>query len=269
MVRVPPVNSSDKIMAGTVAILPVRPAFRREFLDFERGIRMGGLEPNERITQIVKAHLVARHGQPFIIDKWGRGRFWRWICWLPRAGRDSKPRSSAYNFSCAKFFLSLFPGEGELAAGLQIERAALRRGRGRADEVYLEDDWDWHRLVAGLRKGTALEAELARLVGREGFTATAGPFSDMTTFRGRRWGGVAAIRRACTRIPATEWGGFQLYYPMCEKDVREMSGEEIVAAILAVFDEVAPAMNLIMQEPHLRGISSASGIGSKCSRKPP
>jgi hypothetical protein len=56
---------------------------------------------------------------------------------------------------------------------------------------------------------------------------------------------------------------------MCEKDVREMSGAEIVAAILAVFDEVAPAMNLIMQEPHLRGISSASEIGSKCSRKPP
>jgi len=249
--------------------LAVRPAFRREFLDFERGIRMGGLEPNERITQIVKAHLVARHGQPFIIDKWGRGRFWRWICWLPRANRDLKPRSSGYNFSCAKFFLSLFPGEGELAAGLQVERAALRRGRGRADEVYLEDDWDWHRLLAGLCKGAALEAELARLVGREGFTATAGPFSDMTTFRGRRWGGVAAIRRACGRIPATEWGGFQLYYPMCEKDVREMSGAEIVAAILAVFDEVAPAMNLIMQEPHLRGISSASGIGSKCSRKPP
>jgi hypothetical protein len=80
---------------------------------------------------------------------------------------------------------------------------------------------------------------------------------------------VAAVRRACTRIPATEWGGFQLYYPMCEKDVREMSGAEIVAAILAVFDEVAPAMNLIMQEPHLRGVFSASGIGSKCSRKPP
>ena len=54
--------------------LAVRPAFRREFLDFEHGIRMGGLEPNERITQIIKAHLVARHGQLFIIDKWGGGR---------------------------------------------------------------------------------------------------------------------------------------------------------------------------------------------------
>jgi len=245
------VTSARQQRVAPESSLPVRPAFRREFLDFERGIRMGGLEPNERITQIVKAHLVARHGQPFIIDKWGRGRFWRWICWLPRANRDSKPRSSGYNFSCAKFFLSLFPDEKELAAGLQVERAALRRGRGRADEVYLEDDWDWHRLLAGLRKGTALEGELARLVGREGFTATAGPFSDMTTFRGRRGGGVAAIRRACTCIPAAEWGGFQLYYPMCEKDVREMSGVEIVAAVLAIFDEVTPDMNLVMQEPYL------------------
>jgi hypothetical protein len=39
---------------------------------------------------------------------------------------------------------------------------------------------------------------------------------------------------------------------MCEKDVRETSGAETVAAILAVFDEVAPAMNLIMQELHLK-----------------
>ena len=235
-------------------------AFRREFLDFERGIRMGGLEPNERITQIVKAHLVARHGQPFIIDKWGRGRFWRWICWLPRANRDSKPRSSGYNFSCAKFFLSLFPGEGELAAGLQIERAAVRRGRGRADEVYLEDDWDWHRVLAGLRKGMPLEVELKRLVGREGFVATAGPFSDMTTFRGRRWGGVAAVRRACGRIPAVEWGGFQLYYPMREKEVRAMSGAEIVAAVLAIFGEIVPSMNLVMQDPCL--VAEPSHLGS-------
>ena len=68
----------------------------------------------------------------------------------------------------------------------------------------------------------------------------------------RRAGGVAAIRRACTRIPATEWGGFQLYYPMCEKDVREMSGGEIVAAVLVIFDEVVPAMNLVQSAPWLK-----------------
>ena len=69
--------------------LPIRPAFKREFVDVERGIRVGNLEPHERITQIVKAHLTARHRQKFVIDKWGRGVWWRWICWLPRAGRDA------------------------------------------------------------------------------------------------------------------------------------------------------------------------------------
>ena len=73
--------------------LPVRPAFKREFLDFERGIRMGGLEPHERITQIVKARLVEKHGRDLVIDKWGRGRFWQWICWIVRENRDSKPIS--------------------------------------------------------------------------------------------------------------------------------------------------------------------------------
>jgi len=110
--------------------LGVCPAFKRSFLDFERGIRMGRLEPNERITQIVKAHLVARHNQPFVIDKWGRGRWWRWICWLPRANRDAKPISSGYNFSCAKFFLSVDAGDRCLQAGLQIERASVHPGRG-------------------------------------------------------------------------------------------------------------------------------------------
>jgi len=232
--------------------LPVKPAFRREFLDFERGIRMGGLEPNERITQIVKGALLARHGQEFIIDKWGRGRYWRWICWLPRASREAKPLSSGYNFSCAKFFISLDLEDETLDSGLQIERASVRRGRAAADEVYLEDDWDWHRLLNGLRKGGPLEAELKRLVGREGFTATAGPFSKMAVFKGRTWGGVAKVRRACSTIPDGEWGGFQLFYPIPRKEIAEMSGGEIVAAILAIFDEVTPTMNLVMSTPCLK-----------------
>jgi len=258
----PQLNSSARRAPKELPV-PVRPAFKREFVDLDRGIRMGRLEPNERITQIVKAHLVGKHGQDFVIDKWGRGRFWRWISWLPRANRDAKPRSSSYSFSCAKFFLSVDSDDRCLQAGLQIERACVRRGRGSADEVYLADDWDWHRLVKGLRKGTPLEAELARLVGREGFHATAGPFSDMTVFSGRRWGGVAAVRRACGRIPANEWGGFQLYYPIPEKELDAMPGGEIVAAVLAIFDEVAPAMNLVQSVPCLvlppRRLSAARG----------
>jgi hypothetical protein len=231
----------------------VRPAFKREFLDFERGIRMGNLEPHERITQIIKYHLVNRYGQDFIIDKWGRGAYWQWICWIVRANRDSKPLSGGLSFSCAKFFISLDRDGRQLQSGLQIERATVRRASGPADDVCLADDWDFHRLVKGLTRGTPLEAELRRLLTVEGFTAhVGGTHSGESTFRGRRWGGVAAIRRACRTIPDDAWGWFQLYYRIPEKELDEMSGSEIVAAILAIFDEVTGAMNVVMQQPYLK-----------------
>jgi len=236
----------------TVPPLPVRPAFKREFLDFERGIRMGNLEPHERITQIIKYHLMERHRQDFIIDKWGRGVYCQWICWVVRADREAKPISSGYNFSCAKFFISLDREDRSLQAGMQIERAYLRRGRGPVDEVYAEEDWDFYRLLKGLRKGSPLEKELRRLVEVEGFTAhVGGTASKEHAFRGRKWGGAAAIRRACEAVPDDAWGWFQLYYAIPEKELKEMDGSEIVAAILAIFNEVTPAMNRVMAGPFL------------------
>jgi len=233
--------------------LPVRPAFKREFLDFERGIRMGGLEPHERITQIIKYHLVRKHSRDFLIDKWGRGRYWQWICWIVRADRDAKPISGGYNFGCAKFFVSLERDDRTFQAGLQIERARLRgRRRVPADEVCAEEDWDFFRLVRNLKKGGPLEAELERLVRKEGFTVhVGGSGADGATFRRRQWRGAVAVRRACEAIPGDAWGWFQAYYAIPEKELQEMDGGEIVAAVLAVFNEVAPAMNLVMSEPFL------------------
>jgi hypothetical protein len=232
--------------------LPVHPAFKREFLDFERGIRMGGLEPNERITQIIKYQLVSKHHQDFVIDKWGRGRFWQWICWITRANRDSKPISGGLSFASAKFFISLDSEPRRLTAGLQIERARLRPPRGgKPDEVCAAEDWDFYRLVDGLKAGSPIDGELRRLVMREGFTVHVGGDGDGLTVRGRRWDGAAAVCRACRRIPADAWGWFQAYYPIPEKELTAMSGSEIVAAIVAVFDELTPLMNLITPEPYL------------------
>jgi hypothetical protein len=233
--------------------LPVRPAFKREFLDFEHGIRMGGLEPHERITQIVKARLMEKYGQDLVIDKWGRGRFWQWICWIVRANRDSKPTSGGLSFASAKFFISLERDDRTLDAGLQIERGRLRTGRRKPGEVYAADDWDFFRLVKDLRTGTPLADELDRLIRVEGFTANVGgSWQASHTFRGKRWGGPAAVRRACESIPPDAWGWFQVCYPTPEKELAEMDGGEIGATILAIFDELAPLMNLVMDKPYLR-----------------
>jgi hypothetical protein len=213
---------------------------------------MGGLEPNERITQIIKYQLVSKHHQDFVIDKWGRGRFWQWICWITRANRDAKPISGGLSFAAAKFFVSLESDERQLTAGLQIERARLRPARGgKPDEVYAAEDWDFYRLVKGLRKGSPLESELRRLVTAEGFTVHVGGAGDGLTIRGRRWSGPGPITRACRKIPAEAWGWFQAYYPIAEKELAAMSGSEIVAAIVAVFDELTPLMNRITVEPYL------------------
>lgn len=225
-----------------------RGAFRSEYLDFERGIRIGHLDPEERITQIIKNRLTERHGARMICDRWGRGVYWQWICWVPEPNRKAKPLSSRYNFSSAKFFVSIDREERIFQSGMQIERAPRK-----PDEddraVPLEKDWDWHVLLRALR-APALPRELRRLL-NEGFRIRVGGFSSLLEYERRNWD-VDACRRKAQRFSPREWGGFQLFWPMTAAEVRETPGSEIIEAILAVFDEVTPAMNLCMYSPCLR-----------------
>src|SRR5206468_11283730 len=73
-----PAQSKDWLplaRAGTPAAeLPTGEAFRREWIDFRHGIRVGNLEPHERITQILKFHLETKYRTPFVTDRWGRDR---------------------------------------------------------------------------------------------------------------------------------------------------------------------------------------------------
>ena len=72
--------------------------FRPEFLDFQRGIRVGNLEERERITRILKIALESRYGEDFVTERWGRGVFWRWIGFrlrVPTAPPSRSPRKSA------------------------------------------------------------------------------------------------------------------------------------------------------------------------------
>jgi hypothetical protein len=227
----------------TAGELPTGEAFRREWIDFQHGIRVGNLEPHERITQILKFHLESRYHTPFVTDRWGRGVFWQWICWLPRANREAKPVSHDVNFGCAKLFISVEQEKKIFKSGLQIER-----GYAQGPEPYpgclLKPDWDWHRLV---KFPGQLDAELRRLIQREGFVAEIGEWETNAVFTKQNFKSSRQIRAVLANYPRREWVGFQLYYPTPEREVRACTGYELVQSICGVFKEVTPAMNCCMQ----------------------
>jgi hypothetical protein len=234
--------------------------FRPEFLDFRRGIHVGNLEENERITRILKLALEARYQQPFVTERWGRGVYWQWIGYLPRANRAVKPISSHVSFGCAKFFLTVDTEERVFKCGLQIERGYVKAPR-EYRECELRGDWDWHRLLKALKPHGPMERELKRLVAREGFMLQAGSWeAEPGQFAKASFPSMGKLRRVLATAPKSHWAGFQLYYPMSESEVRSATGVDLVESILAVFREVTPAMNLSMQIqlPDYRESGSAS-----------
>jgi hypothetical protein len=222
--------------------------FQSSFIDFRRGIRVGRLDRWERITQILKALLVSRHGVEMVCDRWGRGVYWQWICWVPKPNRDAKPVSSAYNFSSVKFFVAVDREDLVFQSGMQIERAPIKPGK---DDwgVKVQRDWDWHVMLKALGQD-ALPRAIRRLL-REGFRVRVGPFSELREYSAKTWD-AAACRRIAQRFAAHEWGGLQLFWPMPASEVESASGADIIQAVTAVFDEVAPAMNLCMYAPCLK-----------------
>ena len=146
-----------------------------------RGIRVGNLEPHERITRILKSGLEARYQQEFVTERWGRGVFWQWIGFLTRANRSAKPKSSHVSFGCSKFFIMVDTDGRRFECGLQIERGYVRAPR-EMRECQLRSDWDWQRLVAGLTPRALLMRELKRLTDDE-FEIQAGSWSEPHVFR--------------------------------------------------------------------------------------
>lgn len=219
-------------------------AFRIEWIDPHKGIRVGHLQPDERITQIIRAYLAGRYAQPFVIDKWGRGSYWRWICWVPRANRQAKTLSAGGNWSSAKFCISMFPGEKETTCGLLVERG-WTTGQPPFPGCRLQDDWDWHRLLRQLRSGTRLAAEVARLLREDGFQA----WVPDKTFTADTYKSPAQLRRAIAALPGDDWAGFQLHYAFPLAEVRRMTGPQFIEAVCAVFDELTEAINAVLEVP--------------------
>jgi hypothetical protein len=237
-----PLSRPQKVAAE----LPTGEAFRPEWIDFDKGIRVGNLEPHERITRILKYRLETEYRMDFVTDRWGRGVYWAWICWLPRADREAKPLSSSTNFGCAKFFISKERTARVFQCGLQVERGYVS-GSPMMERARLQKDWDWHRLMKLCAKGTSLDAELGRLVRREGFTIRVEGDGSSATFTGKGFAHAGQIKDAARKASPGQWAGFQLYYPMAEAEVKSSSGYELVQAVMGAFAEVVPAMNMCMQ----------------------
>lgn len=220
-------------------------AFRPEFLDFERGIRVGKLADSERITRILKLALEARFGEPFIIEKYGRGRYWQWIGLLPKANRLAKPLSAEVSFGCAKFFVMVDTDDQLFKCGMQVERGYLRAPAGRK-AWQLKPDWDWNRLLQAIHPRSPFLAGLRRLVA-DGFRVHAGTWEEPVEFRSPRQLQPGALKAALEKAAPNHWAGFQVYYPMTEQEVRSSTGADLIEAMMAIFDEVTPLMNQCMQ----------------------
>ena len=220
--------------------------FQPDYLDFQKGIRVGNLNDNQRITRILKISLEARYQEQFVTERFGRGVYWQWIGFLPRANRSAKPVSSKVSFGCSKFYVTIDTEERLFKCGFSVERGMIRPP---ADfpKIQLKEDWDWHRLIKSLKPGGAMERELKRLISREGFRVDAGNWENRKVVTRNRFPGMISLRKALESALEAEWAGFSVYYPMSEKDVRSSSGLDLIESMMAVFEELTPAMNLCMQ----------------------
>ena len=220
--------------------------FLDEYLDFQRGIRVGNLEDNQRITRILKLALEARYQEEFVTERFGRGVYWQWIGFVSRSNRSAKPVSSKVSFGCSKFFLTIDMEEALFKCGFSVERGMIDPP---ADfpKIQLRPDWDWHRLLAALKKAGPMERELKRLVTREGFRIDAGNWETRHTVDRSDFPEMANLKKSLSNASPASWAGFQVYYPMSEKEVHASTGVDLIESMMAVFEEVTPAMNLCMQ----------------------
>ena len=221
--------------------------FQSSFLDFHRGIRVGNLGDHERITRILKVELESRFQQPFVTERWGRGVYWRWIGYVVKANKLVKPISSNVSFGCAKFFLMIDTDEQLFKCGLQVERGYLKKSD-KSSRFNLETDWDWHRLIKLLRSNSPMETELKRLVLRESFTLQAGSWSSKSSYFSKsNFPTMLHLRKKLKSASEDDWASFMVYFSMKEDEILQSSGNDIVDSILAIFEEVTPAMKLCIQ----------------------
>jgi hypothetical protein len=122
--------------------------FKAEWIDFKKGIRVGHLEEDQRITQILKKQLFKTFDEDFLIDHWGRGLYWSYIWFCPRANLKAKNFKGPGQFPSAKYFIGVDSDRRLFLSGFYIES-----GYRKSDEPRYQRnaDWDWNRFILNLK----------------------------------------------------------------------------------------------------------------------
>jgi len=105
-------------------------------------------------------------------------------------GAPAEPRGQALsrgaNWCSAKLYITVDRKSMSFEPGMTVERGYLA-GPDARKPWGLKDDRDWHRLMSQCRTGSPLDAEIARLLGREGFVAAVLGGDGATRFDGGSW----------------------------------------------------------------------------------
>jgi len=176
----------------------------------------------------------------------GRGVYWQWICWLSRANREAKPTSSAYNFGCAKLFISVDKPGRVFQSGLQIERGQAVGRRSTPAPCWRTTGTgtdSWHRPAEGPRSRTSSGVSLSRGLRHRGRR-----LRPLNADRRASWKGAAALRAAARRATPGRWLPSSSTTP-CRSRGRVVHGSRARAGHLGTFTEVLGVMNAAMQVP--------------------
>lgn len=214
--------------------------FKNEFIDFKHGIRVGHLEKEQRITQILKEQLLKIFKEDFIIDHWGRGIFWPYIWFCPRANLKAKKFEGSGQFPSAKYFIGVDSERSLFLSGFYVES-----GYEKAEEPRYQrnEDWDWNHFINRLKNEPSFQKELERLIVKEGFELAIGFEENLNVFNRKNFQGLQPIRDEIERRLREDWVVVQVYYPLSGKELKSMKGDDIVQSIIGIWIELVQLLN--------------------------
>lgn len=220
--------------------------FKTQWIDFKKGIRVGHLEEDQRITQILKKCLFKVFNEDFLVDHWGRGLFWSYIWFCPRANLKAKNFKGPGQFPSAKYFIGIDSDRSLFVSGLYVES-----GYNKSEEPRYQrnSDWDWNRFVAKLKKDSTFQKEIQRLIFEESFELVIGFEENLKIFNRENFKDVKSICNEIEKRLKEDWVVVQIYYPLSEKEVKSMKGSELIQATMGIWSESSNLMNACLQIP--------------------